>query len=127
MVPARLEHVNFTVTDARKTADMLCRLFDWKIRWPGDALAGGYSVHVGTDQDYLAIYSVDTSQTGTVPHNLQIAGLHHIGVVVDDLDATEQRVTEAGFEITTRADYDPGRRFYFLDGDGVEYEVVSYA
>jgi hypothetical protein len=23
-------------------------------------------------------------------------------------------------------DYDPGRRFYFLDPDGIEYEVVSY-
>jgi hypothetical protein len=24
------------------------------------------------------------------------------------------------------ADYAPGRRFYFLDPDGIEYEVVSY-
>ena len=23
-------------------------------------------------------------------------------------------------------DYDPGRRFYFLDPDGIEYEVISY-
>ena len=27
----------------------------------------------------------------------------------------------------SHGDYEPGRRFYFLDPDGVEYEVVSYA
>ena len=24
-------------------------------------------------------------------------------------------------------DYEPGRRFYFFDPDGIEYEVVSYS
>ncbi len=24
-------------------------------------------------------------------------------------------------------DYEPGRRFYFFDWDGIEFEVVSYA
>ncbi|MEM7190453.1 MAG: VOC family protein, partial [Pseudomonadota bacterium] len=24
-------------------------------------------------------------------------------------------------------DYEPGRRFYFADHDGIEFEVVSYA
>lgn len=53
--------------------------------------------------------------------------LNHIGIEVDDLDATEERVTAAGLKPFGHADYAPGRRFYFLDPDGVEFEVVSYA
>ena len=52
--------------------------------------------------------------------------LNHIGVEVGDLDATEARVLAAGLKPFGRADYEPGRRFYFLDPDGIEFEVVSY-
>ncbi len=52
--------------------------------------------------------------------------LNHIGVVVDELDATEARVIAAGLRPFGHADYEPGRRFYFLDPDGIEFEVVSY-
>ena len=31
-----------------------------------------------------------------------------------------------GYEPCNHADYDPGRRFYFDDEDGIEFEVVSY-
>jgi len=44
-----------------------------------------------------------------------------------DLDATEQKVLQAGFKTHNHGDYEPGRRFYFNDHDGVEYEIVSYA
>ena len=53
--------------------------------------------------------------------------LNHIGVEVDDLDAVEARVVAAGLRPFSHDDYVPGRRFYFLDPDGIEYEVVSYA
>ncbi|MEK7687259.1 MAG: VOC family protein, partial [Pseudomonadota bacterium] len=52
--------------------------------------------------------------------------LNHIGVEVDDLAAVEARVLAAGLRPFAHDDYDPGRRFYFLDPDGIEYEVVSY-
>jgi len=48
-------------------------------------------------------------------------------VQVDDLDAVEARVRRAGLVPFGHDDYDPGRRFYFLDPDGTEYEVVSYS
>ena len=54
-------------------------------------------------------------------------GLNHVGIVVDDLDTAEQRVSAAGYEPHSHADYEPGRRFYFHDDDGIEFEVVSYA
>ena len=51
-----LEHVNVTVSDPNRTADMLGRLFGWHRRWEGPAKAGGYTVHVGTDDAYVAVY-----------------------------------------------------------------------
>ena len=47
--------------------------------------------------------------------------------LIDDLDAVELRVKAAGLTPFSQSDYAPGRRFYFLDPDGIEYEVVSYA
>ncbi|WP_417804770.1 VOC family protein [Thalassospira lucentensis] len=47
--------------------------------------------------------------------------------MVDDLDATEHRIKAAGIETCNHANNDPGRRFYFRDGDDIEFEVVSDA
>mgnify|MGYP003543838926 CR=1 FL=1 len=55
------------------------------------------------------------------------APLNHIGVQVDDLDAVEAKVLAAGLTPYSHDNYEPGKRFYFFDGDGVEFEVVSYA
>ena len=41
--------------------------------------------------------------------------------------ALETRVRAEGFETYSHDDYEPGRRFYFLDNTGFEFEVVSYS
>ncbi|MBI1393515.1 MAG: VOC family protein [Alphaproteobacteria bacterium] len=123
---ARLEHVNFTTSDPDATAQMLCDVFGWTIRWSGPALNGGRTVHVGSDDDYVAIYSPagGPGDGGRAPERL--ASLNHVGVVVGDLDAVEARTKAAGLTPMNHGSYAPGRRFYFLDADGIEYEVVSY-
>lgn len=126
MIAATLEHVNVTVSDPDKTAAMLCDLFGWHVRWKGEAKNGGVSVHVGSDDSYLAIYAPGTKLSPNVDSYTTRGALNHIGVVVDDLDAVEARVVAAGFTPTSHADYEPGRRFYFDDSDGIEIEVVSY-
>lgn len=127
MTEGRLEHVNVTVSDARATADRLCALFGWHIRWEGASKGSGHTVHVGNDTDYVAVYTAPGKQeAGPVSYH-QTGGLNHIGVVVDDLDAAEARVKALGYEPHSHADYEPGRRFYFHDPDGIEFEVVSYA
>ena len=128
---AQLEHVNITVSDPQKTAKMLIDLFGWHIRWEGAAMAGaGYTVHVGTNDSYVAVYSGSDPEQ-TVPKadaSYQTrGGLNHIGVVVNDLDAVEGKVRALGLTPHSHADYEPGKRFYFHDPDGVEIEVVSYA
>ena len=118
-----LEHVNVTVADPQRTAQMLCDLFGWHIRWQGPARAGGFTVHVGANDTYLAVYAWPPQ---TAPA-LDSGRLNHIGVLVDDLDATEAKVIAAGYTPHNHGDYEPGRRFYFDDENGIEFEVVSYA
>ena len=87
---------------------------------------GGRSIHVGTQDSYLAIYSPAEKTHPAINSYITLGGLNHVGIVVDDLDAIEERVREAGFVPHSHADYEPGRRFYYDDDDGIEFEVVSY-
>ncbi|MBL8560489.1 MAG: VOC family protein [Hyphomonadaceae bacterium] len=124
---AALEHVNITVSDPARTAAMLCDVFGWTVRWSGPAKSGGRTFHVGDADTYLAVYTPPPgAQLGAADSALH-GGLNHVGVLVDDLDAVEMRVRDAGLTPFNHGDYAPGRRFYFLDHDGVEFEVVSYA
>ncbi len=123
---AQLEHANITVRDPDATAAWLCDLFGWEVRWKGDAISGGYTVHVGNDASYLAIYNPRKDlREGDTSYGI-VGGLNHVGIVVDDLDAIERKVDALGFRTHSHADYEPGRRFYFRDQDGIEFEMVEY-
>lgn len=121
-----LEHVNICVPDARAHAAVLIDLFGWHVRWEGPAKDEGYTVHVGSEDGYLALYTPAWSLKPESRRYHHLAGLNHIGVVVEDLDAVEARVRAAGYVPHSHGDYEPGRRFYFDGPDGIEYEVVSY-
>lgn len=124
---AKLEHVNITVSDPKATAAMLMDLFGWHIRWEGASMDNGYTVHVGTDTEYIALYAAGTPKPSKIESYKMVAGLNHIALTVDDLDAVEERVLATGFKTENHGDYEPGRRFYFRDGDNIEYEIVSYS
>lgn len=123
---AFIEHVNISVSDADRTARMLGDIFGWRVRWDGEAMSGGHTIHVGSDTHYVAIYSETWTPSAPRAH-AKGAPLNHIGVQVEDLDAVEKKVAAAGLKPFSHGSYEPGRRFYFLDHDGIEYEVVSYA
>lgn len=125
-MPALLEHANYTVSDPARTAAWMEKLFGWHIRWQGDAKAGGRTIHVGDDDRYLALYTPTQSLSKGGSSYTSVGGLNHIAVTVDDLDGTEAAIKAHGFETGNHADYEPGRRFYFHDDDGIEYEVVQY-
>ena len=57
MPSPRIEHVNVTVTDPERAAQLMERLFDWRVRWSGPARDGGRTIHVGSDDDYIALYT----------------------------------------------------------------------
>ena len=115
-----------TVSDPEGAAAKLGAIFGWSIRWQGPALAGGHTVHVGSDDHYLALYTGPNGQHTDAAYP-KGQPLQHIGITVDDLDATEIKVMAAGYEPINHGDYEPGRRFYFLGPDAIEFEVVSYA
>jgi len=126
---ARLEHANVTVLDPDASARLLGDLFGWQVRWSGEAINGGYTVHVGTDEQYLALYTGPErgkDQRKADDSYLRRGGLNHIGVVVPDLDATRARVVALGYVPGDLHDYEPGRRFYFREDNGIEIEVVAY-
>lgn len=123
MPKGRLEHANISVTDPERSAALLVDLLGWHERWRGPALGNGRTIHVGEDDTYLALYTSPATKgdfAKSVP-------LNHVAFTVDDLDAAEAVVVKHGLEPFNHADYEPGRRFYFFDWDGIEFEVVSYA
>ena len=125
MPEPRIEHVNVTVSDPDRAARLMAALFGWHVRWQGPARSGGRTIHVGSDDHYIALYS-GHGVAYTADDFAKGRPLNHIGVEVDDLAAIEAKVVAAGLKPFGHDDYDPGRRFYFLDPDGIEYEVVSY-
>jgi catechol 2,3-dioxygenase-like lactoylglutathione lyase family enzyme len=125
-MPAHLEHVNYTVSDPAATAAWMEKIFGWHIRWQGAAISGGYTIHVGTENHYVALYDPGTPVKPPQSNYTTISGLNHIAVVVDDLDGIEEIIKGHGFVTCSHANYEPGRRFYFHDQDGIEYEVVQY-
>jgi len=125
MTHGKLEHANITVSDPQRSAALLRDLFGWHIRWEGPSMAAGHTIHIGTDDAYIALYTNPEVQAADPKFN-KGEPLNHIGVTVDDLDAVEAKVLAAGLEPFSHSDYAPGRRFYFFDWNGIEWEVVSY-
>ncbi|MGQ3101666.1 MAG: VOC family protein [Sphingopyxis solisilvae] len=126
MTHAFIEHVNLTVSDPDRTATLLSAIFGWHERWRGPARDGGRTIHLGSDAAYVALYTGPDGQHAGFRYP-KGEPLNHVGVQVDDLGAVEARVVAAGLVPFNHADYEPGRRFYFFDPDGIEYEVVSYS
>jgi len=122
MPNGQIEHVNITVTDPDRSARLFEQLLGWKERWRGPSQMGGRTIHVGDATTYLAIYTNEKAKGGYVKG----APLNHVGLLVDDLDAAEQVVIATGLQPFGHDDYEPGKRFYFFDWDGIEFEVVSY-
>lgn len=126
----KLEHVNMTVSNPQRSADLMRDLFGWHIRWEGPSMLGGHTIHVGSENQYIALYTnedVKAANNGNGPALRKSQPLNHVAMTVDDLDGVEQKVLDAGLEPYGHDDYDPGRRFYFFDWNGIEFEVVSYA
>ena len=131
MTTTQLEHLNLTVGDPKATAAWIERVFGWKIRWEGSAMETGYTVHVGSDDSYVALFAPgDGASESKSSSYMTKGGLNHWSVVVDDLDATEERVKAEGFNPGDVVEFhrDGGlmARFFFVqDPDGYKIEVLE--
>jgi len=126
MTYGKLEHANISVSDPARSAALMKELFGWTIRWEGASSLGGYTVHVGSPDDYIALYHHQDVINANAPFS-KGAPMNHIGIVVENLEETEGKVADAGLVPFGHDDYDPGKRFYFVDWDGIEFEVISYS
>jgi catechol 2,3-dioxygenase-like lactoylglutathione lyase family enzyme len=95
-----------------------------RVRWRGTTPSGLEAAHIGDERSYLALFQIgERERTETSYGEL---GLNHFGLVVDDLEEAKRKLTSLNVEPTMEADYEPGRRLYFLDPNGVEVELVEY-
>ena len=123
----KLEHANVTVSDPDASAAWMEKVFGWTVRWSGAAMQTGRSVHVGTPESYVALFCDGETQTSDLDSYRTRGMLNHLAVFTDeDIDAVEARVRDAGFTPGNHQDYAPGRRFYFHDHDGIEWEVATH-
>ncbi|XUU59601.1 VOC family protein [Erythrobacter sp. HA6-11] len=122
MPKGTIEHANISVTDPARSAKLLEEMLGWHTRWEGESMNNGHTIHIGDETNYMALYTSDRV-TGDYSKGQP---LNHVGFVVDDLDGAERIVEAHGLEPFGHDDYDPGKRFYFFDWDGIEFEVASY-
>ena len=59
MPNGQLEHANISVTDPERSANLLKQLLGWHERWRGPSLKYGWTIHVGNEASYLALYTGD--------------------------------------------------------------------
>ena len=118
-----LEHVNLTVSDLDRSVALYCDLLGLHVRWKGLIDGERLGAHVGDDRCYLALFQA--SAPGRAEQDYSRPGLNHLGFVVPDLDEARRRLEQLGATVHYEADYEPGRRAYFLDPDGHEVELVE--
>ena len=125
----KLEHANITVTNVDQSLAFYSALFDFSVRWsgevPGELQPTIRAMHIGNKDTYLALFEAE--KTGRAPLDYTGCGLNHIGFVVDDIEPYRQRLKELEVNIHFEPNYEPGKRIYFYDPDGVEIELVAYA
>ena len=119
-----IEHVNLTVTNLQRSLDFYHKLFGWTTRWRGQTATGRPAAHVGDEHCYIALFEGET--TGRAGIDYDAVGFNHVGVVVESLDEMQRRLAALGVEHSEEPDYEPGRRVYFTDPDGIEVELVQY-
>lgn len=121
-----LEHVNLTVASLERSIRFYQAVLRFDVRWKGHTKDGRPAAHVGDDRCYLALFEAEPGDSNEVVQDYLKPGLNHFGFVVDDLDAAIGRLRAAGGSPHAEMDYEPGRRCYFMDPDGIEVELVAY-
>ncbi len=123
----RMEHANLHVRHFDKAVQFLQAAFpDFRIR--SESVRDGLRwMHIGTDDTYIALNETNRkARAGSKPYDGQ-PGVNHLGYEVDDVDALQKRLSEAGFQDSTYPNNHPHRkRVYFYDADGNDWEFVQY-
>lgn len=120
----RIEHANITVNNIEVSTRFYLQLMGGRVRWEGVSGSGLRAAHIGDDRTYLSLF--EAVEPGRAPEGYGVTGFNHLGFEVDDLDAYRDTLEEMEVAIKGEEDYEPGRRLYFYDPDGIEIELVEY-
>ena len=122
----RLEHANISVRDMDEAVKFLTTaLPHFRIRWR-DKSGKDEWLHIGTDETYIALSNAPDAEKGKRQAYRDL-GVNHIGVVVDDIDGTLERLRAAGYrDSSTPEESECRRRYYFLDDDDLQWEFIQY-
>ena len=125
----RIEHLNLSVSDLEASLAFYGELLGWGVRWRGQAQGAAGPVeaaHLGDEACYLALFQAEAAADEGPDSRYSQPGVNHVGFVVDDLDQTLARLSKLGPKVHFQPEYDPGRRAYFFDADGIEVELIEY-
>ncbi len=125
----RIEHINLVVKDMDETLAFYQAAFPhWYVRGQGEQNWHGTQrtwLHFGDEHDYLAFADAGTGQNRNLETNT--LGLAHYGFITHNLDATIERLIQAGYSIHKQGNHTEFRKnIYFLDPNGYEVEFVEY-
>ena len=122
----KLEHANISATDVEAMTNFITTAIpDFRIRHEGFDTGGRPWRHVGNDEFYIAVSTVP--EHGKRKPYSNVSGFNHLGWEVDDVNALEHRMIEAGYSLNMKAhDHPARRRTYFYDPDGNDWEFVQY-
>jgi glyoxylase I family protein len=94
------------------------------VRWRGKTTFGKPAAHVGDKDQYIGHQVASDDQQRP---DYSSPGLNHFGIVVESLAKARETLAKRGIPPHNEPEYEPGRRFYFFDPNGVEVELIEYA
>jgi catechol-2,3-dioxygenase len=124
-----LEHINLAVKDIPEMLTFYQAAFPhWKVRDQGQSEWHGKVcnwLHFGDDYQYIAMNDYGEGENRKLNgHNI---GLAHFAFITNNLNATINRLSQAGFEVDKEGADEPFRKnCYFIDPTGFEVEFVEY-
>jgi catechol 2,3-dioxygenase-like lactoylglutathione lyase family enzyme len=121
---AKLRHIAIAAKDPDAMAEFYKKAFDFKeIRKSDGPLAYGYHLSDGTID--LAILRFKTDQTGK---GLDYTGLHHFGILVEDVAAVAKKLEDLGGKhyMDQGRDQIGGFEVKFYGPEGVLFDVAEH-
>src|SRR5438094_802464 len=120
----KLRHIAIAAEDPEKMAEFYKKAFDFKeVGRPNGALAYGHHLSDGTIN--LAILRFKTDQLGK---GLDYAGLHHFGILVEDVETAAKKLEGLGGQHYMDQDGDRvgGFEVKFYGPEGVLFDVAEH-
>jgi len=121
---AKLRHIAIAAKDPDAMADFYVKAFDFKIVRSNDGpLAYGHHLSDGTID--LAILRFKTDQIG---RGLDYAGLHHFGILVEDVEKASKKLEGLGGKhyMDQGTDRVGGFEVKFYGPEGILFDVAEH-